>query len=327
MDADVTAGARPAPGTAGAKLRAAREAAGLSIDAVAQQLKLAPRQVKALEEEAWERLPGRTFVRGFARNYARLVQLDPETVLSLLPAADTTPALERPALAAARRPIGEMPVERIAKRSAVRWLVPLFLIVIIGAAGYYEVGRSPLQLPFGLGGSTPAGEAARAPAATLPAATSSSGTQRTTLPNPVAASAPASGETSATPATTSAAPVTAPTAVPAMPAASGPETATPKTGNAAAATAPAEPAQGTASAAEVPLVLTFRGTSWAEVKDARGRVVLQMTGGAGMTQTVTALAPLELALGNAPEVDVTFRGQALDLAPYTRGSVARVALK
>jgi cytoskeleton protein RodZ len=77
----------------------------------------------------------------------------------------------------------------------------------------------------------------------------------------------------------------------------------------------------------VPLVLTFRGTSWAEVKDARGRVVLQMTGGAGMTQTVTALAPLELALGNAPEVDVTFRGQALDLAPYTRGSVARVALK
>jgi cytoskeleton protein RodZ len=74
-------------------------------------------------------------------------------------------------------------------------------------------------------------------------------------------------------------------------------------------------------------VLTFRGTSWAEVKDARGRVVLQMTGGAGMTQTVTAVAPLELALGNAPEVDVTFRGQALDLAPYTRGNVARVALK
>jgi uncharacterized protein DUF4115 len=34
-----------------------------------------------------------------------------------------------------------------------------------------------------------------------------------------------------------------------------------------------------------------------------------------------------LALGNAPDVGVTFRGQALDLAPYTRGSVARVALR
>ena len=32
-------------------------------------------------------LPGRTFVRGFVRNYARLVGLDPESVLAALPAA------------------------------------------------------------------------------------------------------------------------------------------------------------------------------------------------------------------------------------------------
>ena len=42
----------------GARLRAAREAAGLSLDQVAQQLKLAPRQVKALEEESFGELPG-----------------------------------------------------------------------------------------------------------------------------------------------------------------------------------------------------------------------------------------------------------------------------
>jgi cytoskeleton protein RodZ len=63
------------------------------------------------------------------------------------------------------------------------------------------------------------------------------------------------------------------------------------------------------------------------VKDANGRVVLQMTGGAGMTQTVDATPPLELALGNAPQVDVTFRGQSLDLSSYTRGNVAHVQLK
>ena len=80
-------------------------------------------------------------------------------------------------------------------------------------------------------------------------------------------------------------------------------------------------------AGEAPLVLTFKGTSWAEVKDAKGRVVLQMTGGAGMTQTVSAVPPLELALGNAPEVGVTFRGQTLDLSAYTRGNVARVSLQ
>ena len=82
-----------------------------------------------------------------------------------------------------------------------------------------------------------------------------------------------------------------------------------------------------AGSGEAPLVLAFRGTSWAEVKDANGHVVLQMTGGAGMTQTVNAAPPLELALGNAPAVAVTFRGQPLDLAPYTRGNVARVGLK
>jgi hypothetical protein len=36
---------------------------------------------------------------------------------------------------------------------------------------------------------------------------------------------------------------------------------------------------------------------------------------------------VQLALGNAPDVDVTFRGQPLDLSPYVRGGVARVALK
>ena len=62
----------------------AREAAGLSLDQVAQQLKLAPRQVKALEDENFGELPGRTFSRGFVRNYARLLNLDPEDLLLAL---------------------------------------------------------------------------------------------------------------------------------------------------------------------------------------------------------------------------------------------------
>jgi len=66
----------------GAALRAAREAAGLSADAVAQQLKLHPRQVRAIEEDDYGRLPGRTFVRGFVRNYARLVNLDADAIVA-----------------------------------------------------------------------------------------------------------------------------------------------------------------------------------------------------------------------------------------------------
>ena len=97
-------------------LRSAREAAGLSVDDVALQLKLAPRQVQALEDDDYQRLPGRTFARGFARNYARFIQVDPDRVLALMPAGESAPALERPSFAAARRPMGEIPVERATKR-------------------------------------------------------------------------------------------------------------------------------------------------------------------------------------------------------------------
>ena len=86
LAADATAGiAAAGAATAGAMLAAARARAGLSIDAVAQQLKLGVRQVQAIEEDNFAALPGRTFVRGFVRNYARLLKLDGDAVLAALP--------------------------------------------------------------------------------------------------------------------------------------------------------------------------------------------------------------------------------------------------
>jgi cytoskeleton protein RodZ len=301
---EATESARQNPATAGAKLRAAREAAGWSIDDVAAQLKLAPRQVTALEEDDWARLPGRTFVRGFARNYARFLALDPDSVLALLPPPEHAPALERPSFAAARRPMGEIPVERAAKTSAARWLVPLLLLAIVVAAGVYEYRRlmapsSPDATPPTASAPATAPGPAPAPAATGPAATA--------LPNPLADTTPAT---------------------PAPEGSGAPAAAPSEAAPAAAPPPPSQPAASTAApATDATLVLAFKGTSWAEVKDANGRVILQMTGGAGMTQTVNGTPPFELALGNARDVAVTFRGQALDLAPYTRGSVARVSLR
>lgn len=302
-----SASSSPGQLTAGSKLKAAREAAGLSLDAVAQQLKLAPRQVRALEDDDWQRLPGRTFVRGFSRNYARFVRLDPDAVLALLPGPDATPALERPALAASRRPMGEIPIERISKPSALRWLIPLVLVAIVAGIAYYELSRSKLHVFPDMMSSVVSRQPAVSPAtppATAMATPSTSGTATSVLPNPMARASPASPATNEP--TNSAMVRPAPATV----GAPGAQT----------------PAAGT-PAPEASLVLTFRGTSWVEVKDANGRVVVQMTGGSGMTQTVSAAPPIELALGNAPDVDVTFRGQRLDLSPYIRAGVARVALK
>jgi cytoskeleton protein RodZ len=70
--------------TAGQRLRAAREAAGMSVADIAQALKFSARQVEALEADDHSALPGNTIVRGFARSYARLVGLKAEDVLGLL---------------------------------------------------------------------------------------------------------------------------------------------------------------------------------------------------------------------------------------------------
>lgn len=60
----------------GVRLRQAREAAGLSLDQVASQLKMPMQVVRSLEEEQWQRLGAPVFVRGQLRSYARLLSVD-----------------------------------------------------------------------------------------------------------------------------------------------------------------------------------------------------------------------------------------------------------
>lgn len=179
----VTTGVGHLPGaTAGALLGAAREASGLSIDAVAQQLKLAPRQVRALEAGDFGRLPGRTFVRGFIRNYARLVKLDPEQVLRALPTGAATPALEAPTLQPTTQTMGELPTTEQKKAGWTRWAIPLMLAAVVAAAAVYEWGR-----PTGNPRPTAAKDAGVVPDA--PAAAPGPDKNETPLPNPFAGSA------------------------------------------------------------------------------------------------------------------------------------------
>lgn len=62
----------------GARLRRAREEQGLSPEEVSRQLRLSLSYLKALENDDYGRLPEPTFVKGYLRNYARLVGLPAE---------------------------------------------------------------------------------------------------------------------------------------------------------------------------------------------------------------------------------------------------------
>jgi len=66
----------------GRVLAEARVQKQLGVADVALQLKLSVSQVEALEAEAYDRLPGPVFVRGFVRNYARLLDLDGDALVA-----------------------------------------------------------------------------------------------------------------------------------------------------------------------------------------------------------------------------------------------------
>ena len=68
----------------GPVLRAERERRGLKVEEVASQMRLSRHQVEALERGDYDALPGAIFVRGFIRNYAKLLQIDPESLLETM---------------------------------------------------------------------------------------------------------------------------------------------------------------------------------------------------------------------------------------------------
>lgn len=69
----------------GASLRALREARGWTVADVSARLKFGVRQIEALEADRWEELPQGLPLRGLIRNYARLLDVAPETLMSALP--------------------------------------------------------------------------------------------------------------------------------------------------------------------------------------------------------------------------------------------------
>ena len=89
--------------SAGVMLSNERIKRGISIQEVADQIKLSKRQIEAIEADNYDKLPGPTFARGFVRNYARFLEMDAAPLLAWLDghlpstAVAATPVPEQPA--------------------------------------------------------------------------------------------------------------------------------------------------------------------------------------------------------------------------------------
>ncbi|MDQ8022459.1 MAG: DUF4115 domain-containing protein [Moraxellaceae bacterium] len=289
-------------------LREAREARGLSISEVAQHLKFTPKQVEAMEAGALDSLPGAAFARGFVRNYARFLQLDPQVFLASMGAAPTSfegiPA-QPPALA-------PMPRIRNLDRSSLRaMLISLSLLALV-AAGWYFGWLEARDDQLLAEGDIPTAEVLEAaPESIAPAVSeplSAESTPAADVSAPLAASAPVA---------TQSAPV---------------EQNLPATQSAPAVMQSAPLAQSAprplaAVSGQKRVQLSFRGESWVEVRDADGNVLLSRLNAAGSSQEVQGRPPIALVIGNAREVSVSVEGKAFDLQPHIKTDVARINIE
>lgn len=288
------------PPSVGSQLKAAREAKEKSVGDIAMALKLGTRQVDALESGDWDRLPGHTFIRGFVRNYARLLQIDAAPLMAQLDLVLETPQQR---LALASMPHATMPHSGRSHRRDYAMALFGLLLVVVAVGIYFLLPEDLSSLRAGFQSLTSAisgkGQAPTAPAAPEP---------RT--PEPVF------------PPGTTPQQVLTPQAVTPPPPAPGLVPPPVLQAPAGAATPPAAGQQGSA-----PLRFNLAQESWIEVRDGSGKIVFSQRAAAGSAPSVGGQPPFSLVIGNAPGVRLQLRGQPVDLAPHTQGNVARLTLE
>ncbi len=329
--ADDAAAAEPEiPGQLPGELLAARRIEmRLSIEELSARVKLAPRQLVALEANDFGALPGMATTRGFIRSCAKTMGMDPEPLLAML-AQEPNPALGPIVM---RRPLpqpgfnGRRYGPSTSHRRGANKLMGLAAVVLIfvGMLAYVAWRNDWLQLPsLDLSSARDAATATSpAPEAVAPAAEAGTGTEPSANAQPAPATPAASASSAAS---TAAARADAEAYAPAAPAPVAP---------AAGATAgKAEPAKAAtaASAATIDptraLELKLREDSWVEVLTQNGeRKLMARLVKAGSTERIEVTEPLILVVGNAAGVDVTLRGQPVSLKAGTRDNVAKVNLK
>ncbi len=318
----------------GAALRAAREAKGLPIADLARTLKLGQRQVEALERDEWSILPGPTFIRGFVRNYARMVDLDAEPLMHGLDTCLAKPLDTLLVSDSVSAPI----VNSSRSRDGLVMGVGAVLLVLAALAYFLlpndlNVLRSNIQHVIDGTPATPTEVLSPSVAVEVPLQQTPQPAQEGLFPpgaTPAQVIAPqllnsashAEPATASVPGTVLVAPQQAAQLAPkaALP-------VLPSAAQSAVQSGQPRPSSdlGASSAGQLRFVLTQE--SWVEVRDRDGAVAFSQRLPGGSEQMVSGKAPFSLVIGFAPGVRLFSHGKAVELAPHTKGDVARLVLE
>jgi cytoskeleton protein RodZ len=301
----------------GSRLAKAREQQQRSVESVASDLHLRLEVVRAIENGDEAQLPAATFLRGYVKAYARLLEIDDAALVAQLPAA----AVHNPE-----------PLKRVGMRRrtgvsfpAGKWfiwglvLAGLVFLVVFGtpvlerlwtSTGSSEVASDHLQLPQ----AEPFEEENQSGLLALPETplpiehgrVEQEAVEQEAVEQEAVEQETVEQETVATPE---------------------PESVAQPIAEQIAVEKPLEPEPVTQETAGPALIqMRFSEDSWVEM-ESHGRKLVVGTQYAGSERTVRAKPPIQILLGNAPGVELVYRGEVVDITPYQRGKVARLTLE
>lgn len=308
-------------------LKAAREAQGLSIHEVCSQLRLGIKQIQAIEQDDFDKLPQPSIVRGFIRNYARLLNIDVQPILEayqrIVPNKAPLPLSVR---SNASPSVIDQPTPSFRPQ---RLLTLLIFLILAGIAAYFYVSHikpqalkdASLALDVGeISDATQQEIAMPADPTTLPAVAepASTGTENGEVNS---ADTPATDTDTQIPNTSS-------EVTPAQPA----------TNTMIESTIVSTPTPATTQAAESTIIkatdpqkanLQFKVSedSWVRIEDMQGKKVFSEVLPAGSERQVVTEKPVNITVGHAAGTQLTIDNQPYDLTQATRGRVARIQLK
>lgn len=278
------------PRILGDMLIAAREQRNLTVEDIANRLRLSPRQVKALESDDFAALPEAMITRGFIRNYARLLEIDPEPLLDIY--RNTAPSQGLYALSIQS---ANIQISANHKRPWLLYVIGSFLVVALAVAWLLYFDNSPVRI-------------AKHKAAAAAKVVETMGEVTEPLPIPALPAAEREPEL-AVPADQVQNPAVAVI-----------------TGNDQPAAAVAKPPAALA-ASHGRLKFIFSDHTWVSVMDKDNKEIFNKSKAAGSEDSVEGQPPFKVVIGNVTGSQLLYNDKPVDLVPYTKLNVAHITLE
>ncbi|GLX84483.1 membrane protein [Thalassotalea loyana] len=301
----------------------ARKAKGLSVEDVAEKLNFRIGLVKEIEADEFDRSLPSTFNRGYLKNYAKLVEIPEEDVLS---------SFEM--LGVAEKQSTEMQsfskiTEKQAQTRSLMWLSYLILAVLVGSTlvWFYQYQKDIAEKSVEIDSQREANEQGVATTQNTAEINSDLTDTMTT------ASQPSVDDPLTTPAGEQVTPSNDESALAQQVVNTIDETQT----ELATSINEAEPVE-VAPETQAPVetlptevvedvaIFTFSGDCWVNIYDATGERVAWGVKKTDYVMTIKGQAPFNVTLGKPELVTIEFAGQAIDMSRFNAGNIAKFTL-